>query len=687
MPDSETISATQLGQCQVTLVVIYVETFSSIATRLPPEEVSRIHEFYLDAVTTLAQRHFGTILPSRSDEFTIVFGTPVPYADHHLLALNFVVEIREHILNARESFATSGSELPRFGAAIHTADAVAILNQTTLHVLSESLKLTHLLVSLTRTDEILITESSALHIMETRPDGYEVVRAITDDSPELDGLRMELADIRPLPESLQRHIYLFGRGVEDNQKNAEICFTYLYSIFPFNTDIPIHILNLTSQLSSHTPIPANNDVVQQENFEQRVGRYTLKTLIGRGGMGQVWFAHDWFANPVAIKFLNNRDTNEKMLMRFQREATVMRHLQHRNICRVFEFSEYEGLHYIVMEHVSGVTLSQLVKSGIKIDTTRRTLEDDTSSTQLSEIVKTIQENVPAEKDESEEHLTRPDTPSSPGTLPISQVLTIILKICDAVNFAHQHGVLHRDLKPSNIILRQDGDPVVMDFGLAKFEDDTEERSISVSHELLGTLEYMSPEQALSSKSVDERADVYSLGAIMFLLFTGKRHFEPGGNIFEDVQRLQEYEPPKPRAFAPELDPDLEVIVLKALRSEAAERYSSISALREDLDRFRKGQTINARPISLLELWQKTIRRNRAITATIASAFVLLIVLASVFIVKLNNRVKVAEEIQLEAILKGIEDEAALAEANAALQEAQEKQKNAEAELTRIQQEK
>ncbi len=211
-----------------------------------------------------------------------------------------------------------------------------------------------------------------------------------------------------------------------------------------------------------------------------------------------------------------------------------------------------------------------------------------------------------------------------------------------MQFAHEHGVLHRDLKPGNILLREDGEPLVADFGLAKLSADGT-HSLSVTGHVVGTLENMAPEQAESSKDVDERADVYSLGTILYQMLTGRRHFEATGNIIGDAQALQTHEPPKLRSINPNIDPDLEIITLKALRNDPAERYRNVAALRADIERFRKGEVISAKPVQAVDLIKKLIQRNRAVAAVTAASILIFITGALVAIVILSHQLKRAQD--------------------------------------------
>src|SRR5262249_4256312 len=151
---------------------------------------------------------------------------------------------------------------------------------------------------------------------------------------------------------------------------------------------------------------------------------------------------------------------------------------------------------------------------------------------------------------------------------------LLAKVAQAVHYAHQHGVLHRDLKPANILLDNQGEPVVADFGLAKRLDDA--ASISTSGTVLGTPSYMAPEQVGDSKNVTTAADVYGLGAILFELLTGRPPFR-ADTVLETLRQVQEQPPPPPRSLDSTIDPALELICLKCLEKEPLSRYASAQA--------------------------------------------------------------------------------------------------------------
>ncbi|MEI8312990.1 MAG: protein kinase, partial [Verrucomicrobiota bacterium] len=300
-----------------------------------------------------------------------------------------------------------------------------------------------------------------------------------------------------------------------------------------------------------------------------------------------------------------------------------------------------------MEYVDGLTLADLLYERTQAESgssgAGMVLPDIKSLIRALREERSSRDELPA----AEEEAAAPRAKET-RILPVEQTLNMFLKVCEAVQFAHEHGVLHRDLKPGNILLREDGEPLVADFGLAKISSGDSGQSLSISGHVVGTLENMSPEQAESSKEVDERADVYALGTILFQMLTGRRHFEATGNIVADAQALQTHEPPRPRSINPKLDSDLEVILLKALRNSPVERYRSVKALEADIEHYRKGEAITARPVSAVDLLRKLVLRNRAVTAVIAGSLLVLVAGSVAAFWKITERAKVAEDALAEA---------------------------------------
>jgi len=198
-------------------------------------------------------------------------------------------------------------------------------------------------------------------------------------------------------------------------------------------------------------------------------------------------------------------------------------------------------------------------------------------------------------------------------------------VCDAVQHAHSRGVLHRDLKPSNILVDADGQPHVLDFGLAK-RIDTEAledgEQLTLSEDFVGTPQYAAPEQFGGAGELDARTDVYSLGVVLFELLTGRLPFERRGSVTELLLAIQRETPPLPSSLEPRLGREIDTIVRTAMAREVHERYASVEALAADVRRYLAGVPIQALPPSNFYLVSKLVRRNQAAAAMIVSVFVL-----------------------------------------------------------------
>jgi tetratricopeptide (TPR) repeat protein/predicted Ser/Thr protein kinase len=280
-----------------------------------------------------------------------------------------------------------------------------------------------------------------------------------------------------------------------------------------------------------------------------LGRYTLLHLLGRGGMGEVWKAIDpALGRPVAIKLLLQQEPED--LKRFEREAALAARLAHPNIGAIFEFGLAGSTPYIAMQFIDGAPLDR-------------------------------------------------ESPSA------REAAGIIRDAARAVQAAHSQGVIHRDLKPSNLILDRSRRVYVMDFGLAK--PVKAEASLTQSGMMVGTPSFMPPEQA-QALPVDARSDVYSLGATLYALVTGRPPFV-GDNLFELLGDVCTRDPVAPSRLNRSLDRDLETIILKALEKEPARRYESASALADDLENWLAGDAISARPPSTFYRLSRRIRKH------------------------------------------------------------------------------
>jgi tetratricopeptide (TPR) repeat protein len=303
--------------------------------------------------------------------------------------------------------------------------------------------------------------------------------------------------------------------------------------------------------------------------------YDLLEEIGRGGMGVVYRARQLATRRiVALKvMLSGPFAPRAARRRFQREVELAARLQHPSIVGVLEGGEVAGQPYYAMDYVAGVRLDHYLR--------------------------TAQPPVPA-------------------------LLDLFVRLCEAVEYAHGHGVVHRDLKPANILIDADGNPFILDFGLAKALDQVAEltpiSNLSQPGQVVGTLHYLSPEQATGqSSAIDGRTDVYALGVLLYEALTGVLPYPKDGPPAEVIRRILEAPPVRPRTHMPQVDEDLEAIVLKALEKEPPRRYQSAHELAEDLRRYLRAEPVRAHRASHLYVLRKRLHRHRLTVTLIVVA--------------------------------------------------------------------
>jgi ABC-type phosphate/phosphonate transport system substrate-binding protein/predicted Ser/Thr protein kinase len=307
------------------------------------------------------------------------------------------------------------------------------------------------------------------------------------------------------------------------------------------------------------------------------GDYELLEEIARGGMGVVYKARQVSLNRVvALKMIvAGNFAASSMVERFQTEAEAAARLEHPNIVPIYEIGRHEGQHYFSMRFVEGGTLTRAMAT--KKFSLRRGAE-------------------------------------------------LMVKVARAMHHAHQRGILHRDVKPGNILLDENGQPHVADFGLAKLLE--HDSTLTQTSAVMGTPSYMAPEQAAGqTKQLTTAADVYSLGTVLYELLTGRAPFR-GATPAETMRQVMEVDPERPRLLNAAVDRDLETICLKCLEKDPARRYGSAEALAEDLERWLGGELVLARPTSRWEAARKWVRRKPAI-ATLAASVVLLLMAVTI----------------------------------------------------------
>ena len=608
--------------------------FTKLTEALEPEEVRATMNDYLESVIQAIDKNGATIDKIVGDEVMALYGAPRYYSDHALRSIKTACEQMLNLKALRENFKKIGKTMPKCGIGINSGEmVVGNMGSTTRQdytVLGSSVNLAARLCSAAKGNEVLVSEMTMNAALQSIPKNWQIKKLKTKKIVDLKTLRGKTEAIHELPKNLLGIAYIIGPHVKEDKKTAEYRFQYLYQLKAKGISelLPVLSVSAPQQKSS---LELSTIAINNEKRERIFGKFRLQELIGKGGMGEVWKAKDTFGKFVAIKMLlAGEGASEQSLKRFRREAEIMSKLQHRNICRINEVGIIDKVTYISMEYVDGVSLSELLKSTDPETNSDHSFSD--TEVKIESFVASVSEK---KSDSGSSHDTKSfEEDSEINTsdaryliLPKSQTLSIIGKVAEGIQHAHENGILHRDLKPANIMIRNNGEPVVMDFGLAKMDNATnteEGMSLSISGQIVGTIEYMSPEQAHSSKHVNEQADVYSLGAILFQMLTGTRHFKSSGNILSDANKLEHYEPPNASHINKHIDKDLEVITTKSLRPEMNDRYTSVKELHNDIIQYEKGYAISARSVSNLDLLWKLCKRNKAISLVIISAFIVVV---------------------------------------------------------------
>jgi len=294
-----------------------------------------------------------------------------------------------------------------------------------------------------------------------------------------------------------------------------------------------------------TPLPSSKEDLLTETLETPkeelttgstfAGRYQIIEELGKGGMGKVYKAHDTeIKDKIALKLIKPEiAADKKTIERFRNELKFARKIRHKNVCQMYDLNKEEGSYYITMEYVSGEDLKSFIRRARQ--------------------------------------------------LTVGTAVFIAKQVCEGLAEAHSLGVMHRDLKPQNIMIDREGNARIMDFGIAR---SIEEKGITGAGVMIGTPEYMSPEQA-EAKEVDERSDIYSLGIILYEMATGRVPFE-GDTPLSIAMKHKGEVPQDPRELNAQVPSDLSRVILRCMEKDKANRYQTPEEVLSELTKIEKG---------------------------------------------------------------------------------------------------
>ena len=349
------------------------------------------------------------------------------------------------------------------------------------------------------------------------------------------------------------------------------------------------------------------DMDSPSKIPRRIGPYKISAIIGQGGMGTVFKAmQESPRRAVALKVMKRGVTSRSARKRFEYEAQTLGRLRHENIAQIYEAGTHDGEEasqpYFAMEYIPNA----------------RSITEYADNKNL-------------------------------GT---RERLALFAKVCEAIQHGHQKGIIHRDIKPGNILVTSNGIPKVIDFGVARSTDS--DMAITTVRtdlgQLIGTLQYMSPEQCdADPDDIDTRSDVYGLGMVLYELLTGSPPYDiRNAAIHEAIRVIREEEPTRLSSMKRSLRGDIETMTLKALQKNRAVRYQSATELSQDIVRYLHDEPISARPPGMIDKIRRYVRKHKTVAVSAALIFVILItssVIVAIYASEKNRRER--EAIMLE----------------------------------------
>lgn len=403
------------------------------------------------------------------------------------------------------------------------------------------------------------------------------------------------------------------------------------------------------------------DAEQLNGVRRELGDFKIISELGRGGMGVVHEAHQKSLNRrVALKVLSGGlGLTAKAVMRFRREAEAAGRLHHTNIVPIYSTGEESGVHFYAMELIAGPSLDQVIDHLREENSGSDSDSASDNESHHKPLPEWVDETIAFESTHRLPQSTQKISTSSSSVAGSSsiatssgyfgQVATMIADVADALEHAHDHGVIHRDIKPSNLLLGPDGRLSITDFGLARM---LEQPGMTMTGEFVGSPLYMSPEQITAGRApLDHRTDIYSLGATLYELLTLRPPF-PGTRRDEVIAQVLSKEPKAPRRLNRRVPADLETICLKAIERDPNQRYQTAAVLASDLRAYVNHHAISVKRTGPVARVVKWVRRKPTLASLIGVVLMSLSIIGGLLYKERIAEREITQQRTLEYIMQG-----------------------------------
>ncbi len=564
-----------------TVLRLRLRQFSQVIDSIEPENIRNILSKYCEEFLPIFKNYQGSEFQIMGNEIMEIYDSSQGRPDHALAALEAGFIQIEMAKKISQMYAKQKIPLKNISAGLDSGELVIgnldTPSRSQFTVIGKAAQVAEDLTHLADECEIVISENTLNSILKNLPPDFSI----------------HWEGVDPLDVNAEKMLTLKKRETD------YIYFKFIQVIKPRSQRHPIPVFLARLCKNDLLPRRKHSQPSSEEERDSHLifGKYRLILKLGKGGMGEVWKALDPFGNTLAIKtMINSKNASEMDINRFRKEADIMSRLNHRSICRVFEVGKAEGLNYIAMQYIEGVPLSRILD--------RRVSELEPPVMDLNPLVdKIISQQIAG---------TRPTPSPEEEKIHLSEELSvnIILEICEIIKYAHEHNVYHRDIKPQNIMINRESNPILMDFGVAKLDSSLSNQTISERGQIFGTIEYMAPEQADANVIDNQKADIFAIGAVLYQMLTGNKHYVSTKNIVQDIKNLQTHNVKKPKFYNKKINSDLEAIVLKCLRSNPSERYNTAEELILDLRNFQANKPVIAKRPSLFYHGRKFISRHK-----------------------------------------------------------------------------